>query len=452
MQCFRFPRRAALILTTMALVAPPLPAATTVTVLHFSDYHSHAQPFYSEDRPDQGGIARAIALLRREKRRGALIFSGGDMINKGSPAWSDKYRCVEWPWMNGLVDAMAFGNHDSDYGAADFARCRGALTYPILSANTRGFQRYDVFTRRGIRIGVFAVAGPDFPSLVKGAPFVYSDRIAAARAVVKTLREEEHVDAVLLIGHEHLDDDFALARAVPGIDVILGSHSHLKRDWMQIPGTATWFLSPFQYLTYISRVELTFEGHKLTGARGRLLRIEPPLAEDRATKEEVARREEALEHDPQFAPLFETITTLPAPMPLDALARFTLDTMRRAARADVALSTASSFRQPLPAGRLTFELLRAAMPYENDILVYTLRGDAVATLVDYSRSRSGTDAVSYIAGADSIDPAKTYRVAVTDFLARVAPGYREQLAPFPAEATGRKVREEVKNALATTAK
>lgn len=440
----RFPARFIL----AVLLASPLQAATTITILHFSDYHSHALPFYSEDRADQGGIARAVAYLRREKRRGALVFSGGDMINKGSPAWSDKYRCVEWPWLNGLVDAMAFGNHDPDYGAAELARCRAETKYPILSANTQGFQRYDVFERKGIRIGVFAVAGPDFPALVKAAPFVYSDRIAAAREVVRTLREEEHADAVILIGHEHLDDDFALARAVPGIDVILGTHSHLKRDWMQIPGTQTWFISPFQYLTYISRVELTFDHHRLTGASGKLVRMEAPLPSDAATRAEVAKLEAELERDPQYAPFFATIATLPQPLGVAELAHETLETMRRVAHADVALSTASSFRQPLPAGKLTDELLRAAMPYENDILVYELSGAALAKLVAYSTSRGGTDAVSYIVGAESIDETKTYRVAVTDFLAKVAPGYRELLAPFPMTKSGGKVREEVRKAFA----
>src|SRR5687767_7241923 len=102
-------------LLVLLFLAMPLSADTTVTLLHFSDYHSHALPFYTDDG-ERGGIARAIGYLRGEKRRGALVFSGGDTINKGSPAWSDRYGCAEWPWLNGVVDAMAFGNHDADYG------------------------------------------------------------------------------------------------------------------------------------------------------------------------------------------------------------------------------------------------------------------------------------------------------------------------------------------------
>ena len=48
-------------------------AATLVTLLHFSDYHSHALPFYSDGMEEQGGIARAVTYLRTAKRQGALV-------------------------------------------------------------------------------------------------------------------------------------------------------------------------------------------------------------------------------------------------------------------------------------------------------------------------------------------------------------------------------------------
>ena len=107
-------------------------ATSTVTLVQFSDYHSHALPFYSEGQPGAGGIARAIGYLKEEKRHGALIFNGGDMMNKGSPAWSDKYRCAEWSWFNGIVDAMALGNHDADYGSDVFAGCRASVRLSLI--------------------------------------------------------------------------------------------------------------------------------------------------------------------------------------------------------------------------------------------------------------------------------------------------------------------------------
>jgi 5'-nucleotidase/UDP-sugar diphosphatase len=450
-----------ILLFAALLAAPAIAVAqTTVTLLHFSDYHSHALPFYSESRARQGGLARAIGYMKREKSRGALIFSGGDMINKGSPAWSDKYQCSEWPWLNGIVDAMAFGNHDADYSRATFDRCRAALKYPIISANTMldggpPFLPYTIVTKGKLRIGIFALAGSDFPSLVKAEGMHFSDAVAAARKVVRTLREKEHVDAVVSIGHESIDDDFALARAVPGIDLIFGSHSHLKRDLQTIEGTKTWYVSPFQYLTYISRVELTFRGHKLTGVRGGLVRIDESLPIDAVIAKRVATMAHDLERDPEYAALFEKIGVAAAPMEVDglltgdcALGDLVMDITRSAANADVALSTSSSFRQSIDAGPIVMEELRAALPYDNEIIVYELSGERLKQLLAFMLTRRGTDFFSQLSGVripeTQLDDAKTYRVATTEYLARVAPGYRDFFAGATPHPSGLRIRDEVR--------
>jgi 5'-nucleotidase / UDP-sugar diphosphatase len=435
-----------ILLVGLPLFALPAAADTTVTLLHFSDYHSHALPFYT-DEGERGGIARAIAFLKHEKKGGALVFSGGDTINKGSPAWSDKYGCAEWPWLNGIVDAMAFGNHDADYGREDFDRCRAAVRYPILSANTPGFERYRLFTVKGKRIGVFALAGSDFAKLVKTPGFTFDDPVAAAREVVRELREKEHADAVVLIGHEHLEDDQALARAVPGIDLIFGSHSHLKRDLVRIDGTSTWFLSPSQYLSYVSRVEMTF-GKNGIAVRGGLVPIDAHLAEDRAVAKRVKSMQRELESDPKYHELFAPIGRLAEPLTVAAFAGRTLEVMREVTQSDIALSTTSTFRQPLPRGTLTMELLLAALPYENEIVTCSMTGTQVQRLYDYNEKRKGTDSEAFVSGtassASGIQPGKTYRVATTDFLANIA---WKEVFDCDKTKTGFKVREELKKQL-----
>jgi len=425
-------------------------AATDVTLLYFSDYHSHALPFYSEGRPQQGGIARAIGYLRREHTRGGIVLSGGDMINKGSPAWSDKYRCVEWPWLNGIADAMAYGNHDADYGPGVFQRCGASINYPIVSANVVDgsgkplFTPYVILKRRGMRIGIFAVAGPDFETLVtpdarpvRDARF--TDSVPAARDVVRRLREIEHADAVVMIGHEPRDDDFALARQVPGIDVIFGTHSHRRDELQKIPGTSTWFISPFQYLAYISRVVLRFEDHRLAGVRGGLVPVDGSLPADKRVKARVARLQRELERDPAYAELFRPIGTVARTIDVPALGAMAVSLMRRLANADVAISTASSFRQAIPAGTLTMEVLRSALPYDNEIVVAELSGAALQTLLEVAKS--GADGGVYIEGDAAPDPAKRYRVATTDYLARVATAYRDAFAGAVINATGLRVRD-----------
>lgn len=413
--------------------------AQTVTLLHFSDYHSQALPFYGERGADQGGIAKAIHYLRREKSRGALVFSGGDTINKGAPAWSDKFGCVEWPWLNGIVDAMAFGNHDADYGLDAFERCKASVTYPILSANTPGMTRYVVLEAQGKRIGVFALAGADFGRLVHVPGLTFGDPVAAAQEVVRELYDKKQVDAVVMIGHEHAEDDYALARAVPGITLIFGSHSHLERELTLIPGTSAWYISPFQYLTFISRVELTFVRDSIS-VRGKLIPMDAKRGQDRAIARRVASMQRELENDPQYRDLFAPIGRLDAALKTEALARKSLEIVRETVKADFALSTISSFRRPLPAGTITMELMRAAMPYDNEIVVCTMSGADWQRVLAENERRKGSDSEAYVAGNAVVDPSKTYRIAATDYLAGIA--YRD-VFQCELEKTGRKVRGEV---------
>ena len=381
---------------------------TTVTLFHFSDYHSHALPFYTEEG-ERGGVARAIGFLKEQKQRGAMVFSGGDTINKGAPAWSDEFECAEWPWWNGVVDAMAFGNHDADYGFETLQRCRETTRYPILSANTTGFRPYHVFVRNGIRIGVFAVAGDDFPSLVKVPELRFSDPVDAARKAVAELKER--ADVIVMIGHQDAEDDYALARNVPGIDLIFGSHSHLKRELTRIPGTNTMFISPGQYLTYISWVELRFADGRLGAIDGALLPVDDRMSEDRTVAKRVATMQQQLErtHPELFAP----IGTLAAPLSVEALAQRALRVMRDAAKTEVALSTTSSFRSPLAAGTLTMEALRAAMPYDNEIVVCTMTPEqlqryAAESFVSGELQEAGRVATTdYLAGREKLQCEKT---------------------------------------------
>lgn len=402
------------LLIVFLLATLPLGADTTVTLLHFSDYHSHALPFYT-DEGELGGIARAIGYLRQEKARGALVFSGGDMINKGAPAWSDEYQCAEWPWLNGILSAMAFGNHEPDYAREAFERCRAKLKYPVLSANTPGFKPYAVFKTKGVKVGVFALAGPDFPKLVKD--YTFSDSVEAARKAVAALRKE--ADVVVMIGHQSEEDDYELARAVPGIDLIFGTHSHLKRHLVQIDGTSTSFISPWQYLTYISRVEVTVGDGRVKSVRGGLIPVDASMPVDRTIEKRVAKMQAELER--KQPALFAVIAKLEKPLSTEELVRRTLSIMREAVHAHVAVSTKSSFRGALPAGDVTLETLRAALPYDNELVVCTMTDAQLRGVLDES----------YVT---DFAPREQYRVATTDYLANVA--YK-----FTCDKTGLRVRE-----------
>jgi 5'-nucleotidase len=457
----------AVLALALAAATAAAPVERTVTLLAFSDYHSHAVPFLSEGRPGQGGIARAIAFLRAERSRGdTLVISGGDMLNQGSPTWSDEQRCVEWPWLFGLVDMMALGNHDLDYGWPEFQRCRAQVDFPVLSANLLGAQGpilgsqgkpYVVREVAGVKLGFFAVAGADSQRLIKrenlpeGAR--WDDAVATARRTVEALRRDEKVDVVVEFGHQLREDDEALARAVPGIDLILGTHSHHRGELTTIPGTTTRLISPYQYLSYVSRVRLAFRGRALQGITGELVRMDETRPEDPQIAAQVARlQQEVRQRRPErFEVLGRTALLLSDAGVSDGeslIGNWATDTLRRASGVDVLLATASGFRASLPAGDVTVEDFYAAIPYRNRIATAQMSGEQLLGLLATSQAKAGSDGFSQLSGARyavvggrpdrveveqagqfrPLDPKASYRVGTTDFQAYVAAGYKEAFA------------------------
>ncbi len=484
-----------LFVTLILLLAFPFPLqaqeGTTITIVHFSDYHSHAVPFYAEGQANTAGLARAMAYLDTfADDPNALIFNGGDTINRGAPAWSDKYQCAEWPMFNGIVDAMAYGNHDADYGPDVFAQCKTLITYPILGSNVLDssgqplFQydgkTYKVFKINTIKIGVFALVGSDFEKLVKAeyrpaAGATFSNTAEEAQKVVKALREQEHVNAVVLIGHGLFEEDLELAKSVPGIDLILGTHSHRKEALTQIPGTNTYIISPFQYLTYIDKVELTFNGGKLTNVKGELVRMSNDRPEDPDVAKKVNAMQADLKADPKFASFFEPIGQAGVELSTEGqftgeavLGNFVTDVVRDAAKVHMVIATSSSFREPIPPGPLVTGDLLTAMPYKNQILIYDLKGEHIQELLNYSLSRQGSDFFSQVsgvrfnvdggqavniqilnnpsnpqAGYSPLDPAKTYQVATSDFQGKLAGGYKDIFGKGTFKETDIEVRDQV---------
>ncbi|WP_224373100.1 bifunctional metallophosphatase/5'-nucleotidase [Hyalangium versicolor] len=460
--------RALLLLLPLSLTA--CQTTRTVTLVGLSDYHAHAVPFTAEGEANRGGVARAIAYLKEAKGRGdTLVLSGGDTLNKGVPTWSDEYPCVEWPWFNGWVDAMALGNHDLDYGTEAFERCRASITYPVLSANLVKEDGEPYFQVEGhpwlvrevggVRLGLFAVGGPDMAKLVKAenlpAGTHWEDGRAVARRIVTELREREKVDAVVLFGHQSREDDEALAREVPGIDIILGTHSHYRGELRLIEGTRTYYVSPYQYLAYLSEVRLQFKGKKLEQVTGGLVKLDASRPEDPEVAARVAELQQRLkEKRPER---FEVLGRLPRALPDEGIStgeapigRWATEVLRQASGAHAFFATSSTFRGGLPAGAVTVEDFYAAIPYRNVLALAEMTGAQLQEWLVLVESRRGADGFSQFsgvrytardgkpaeveilkdpahpeAGYTRLDPSATYRLGTLEFQAYTAQGYRE---------------------------
>jgi UDP-sugar diphosphatase len=236
------------------------------TILHTNDEHSALLPSplvdYHPELPDpaRGGFARlaqAVSDIRETKTASGepvLLVSAGDYLG-GSPfAWlALSGQAVELSLMIELgYDVVTIGNHEYDYGSDLLAEYLQRAGYPeanqrtaLVSSNTlppAGHPLGEVGIKsthmeilsNGLKVGFFGILGAE---AVEYAPFSkpveFGDQVASARRAVESLRQQG-ANVIVAVNHAGLDEDEALARAVPGIHIIVSAHCHTELDQPRI--------------------------------------------------------------------------------------------------------------------------------------------------------------------------------------------------------------------------
>ena len=230
-----------------------------ITLLHTNDTHSHIEPFGPGNGAisGKGGMAGRATLVKRLRAEvgASLLLDAGDTF-QGTPYFNRYKGRLDYQLMRMVgYDATTLGNHDFDNGVEmlveameSMARlqhrnppfaflncnfdCQGA---PDLEKRVRPFLIRDF---PGIRVGITGV-GVAFAGLVASKNHVgigWRDPYESLRPVVKHLRETEKVDLVVVLSHlgyQNLDgahDDLRLPGQVPGVDAVIGGHSHTFLD------------------------------------------------------------------------------------------------------------------------------------------------------------------------------------------------------------------------------
>ena len=248
-------RRAFIQAMGTAIAASGLPAlaqagtgtAGRITLLHTNDTHSRIEPFGpgSGRYTGKGGIARRATLIKQVRATvpNVLLLDAGDVF-QGTPYFNQYKGFVDFKLMSMCgYDAGTLGNHDFDKGVDDLLAALSEAHFPILNCNfdTQGapalasrLRPWMVKEFPGVRVGLTGV-GIEFKGLVSRENHIgveWRDPVAALRPIVRHLREVERVDLVVLLSHLGYNrrgdaiDDLNLARLVPGIDVIIGGHTH----------------------------------------------------------------------------------------------------------------------------------------------------------------------------------------------------------------------------------
>jgi 5'-nucleotidase len=205
-----------------------------------------------------GGLARVRTLRKQleESGRPVLILHAGDFLFpsvmskylKGGPMIEALNRLDGDPAAFDPHLLVTFGNHEFDDRDPGVLLGRVAQSdFDWLATNARyrtvKDARPEAFGRRvrnvhphvvrevgGVRVGIFGLVLDDQPQ--DYVAYDYSD-LAARKALVEqaiAALRAAGAEYVVALTHQDLEDDLAMARDVPAIDLVVGGHEHIHLE------------------------------------------------------------------------------------------------------------------------------------------------------------------------------------------------------------------------------
>jgi len=276
-------------------------------VIETSDVHGHFFPYdFMEKKPIKGTLVRANTYINKQRREygdNLLLIDNGDIL-QGQPCvyWSN-YVMPEDENLAAQVinymkyDAETVGNHDIEPGHKVYDKWIREVRCPLLGANIvkeadkngpanpksiyTGLKPYSVHYKDGVKICIIGLLTPAIPnwlnkSIWKGIEF--EEMVSCAKKWMKYIQETEHPDLIFGLFHSGLDGGIdtpeysenataAVAREVPGFDIIFFGHDHqVHKEWItNKDGQKVLCIDPSCYVKNVAEaeIELTYENGRL---------------------------------------------------------------------------------------------------------------------------------------------------------------------------------------------
>ncbi|MEK0314341.1 bifunctional metallophosphatase/5'-nucleotidase [Cohnella sp. 56] len=333
-----------------------------LVLLHTNDIHSHFEE-----------AARAADYIKEVRRtvpaEQLLLVDCGDHLDRVRLETEGTDAAVNRSLIEALgYDAVTLGNNEGlTYTLEQLDRLFAGAPFPVVCANMAlaatgrppGWMRRTLTLRRGgLNVGLFGLTAPytDYYDLLG---WQASDPFEAAADCVAELRA--HADVVIALSHLGIRQDERLAATVPGIDVILGAHTHhLLETPLDVAGTAICAAGKFG--RYVGVVEIgRGEGDGRLSVGGHTVPTEG-RAEDAETAAIVSAARQSARQS-----MGAVVATLAAPLGGDAASESPLGTLlagalRRVTGAEIGLTNAGQLLDGLAAGSVTRERIHAICP------------------------------------------------------------------------------------------
>ena len=418
------------------------------TILFTHDLHSHFLPITDENGNSCGGYARLMTVIneQKEKHPDAILVDGGDFSMGSLFQTAYKTSALELKMMGAMgYDVTTFGNHEFDYlpsgliSMLNAAKSGGEYVPQIVDANylpavkgdnlsdpaaymqalkDYGVKDFTIIERNGIYFAVFGIFGYDADDCAPNSGMILADPIETAQKTVnaavgecKALYGKEPV--VVCLSHCGTDDgegeDYELAKAVEGIDVIISGHTHTTLSEPVIVNN-TVIASAGDYGRYLGVINLSFSEDGTSSLDSyELIPVNNTVEED----EEIALLVESCKADVERDYLsrynmtfdkvlvnnryrFDTVDEVYATQHESTLGNIFSDAYRWAAEntlgetGDMAVTAAGVIRDSLPVGNVTvsdvFNAASLGVGTEGELVSVYLTGAELKSVLEIDAS------------------------------------------------------------------
>ena len=436
------------LLTLLSLCILPGTAEATaedeITILFTHDLHSHLLPAANETGGGEyGGYARLMTAIKEQKAidPDAILVDGGDFAMGSLFQTAYPTSAIELRMMGAMgYDVTTFGNHEYDYlqsgliGMLNAAADSGDPVPTIVNSNywppsegqegyseamwdalaNYGVKKYTILERGGVYYALFGIFGFDADACAPNSCMIMEDPIETAKAAVaaavadcQSLYGADPV--VICLSHSGTSggkgEDYELAEAVDGIDVIISGHTHTTlREPIQVNGTL--IVSAAEYGRNLGVLKLTADGQLKSYE---LIPIDETVEEDPAIAALVESYKTAVETDylskygftfdqvlVNNPYTFDTVKQVYATQHESTLCNIFSDAYKRAAervtgkKVDVAITAAGVIRGSLPVGNVTvsdvFNAASLGVGTEGELIGIYLTGKDLKNAIELDAS------------------------------------------------------------------
>ena len=421
---FAFLIALALILATFPFAGQGSSKRVQIVILGTTDQHGNIFPIdYYTDKPDNRGLAKVATIIKRTRKenQNVVLIDSGDTI-QGTPLEYYHNKKNNQPpdpmmlAMNALdYDAMTVGNHEYNFGLKVLEKARSEAKFPWLSANTYNkgtgethYQPYIIKEVAGVRVGILGLTTPGVPTWENAPNYAgleFHEPLLEAKKWVPVLRGKERADVVVIAMHMGLEEDLrtgeinpgqvknenqaiAIAKQVPGVDLIFMGHTHRDVPSLVINGV---LLTQANYWgRHVARADLYLEnvGNKwrVYARSARTIPMDDKVDAD----EEILKLDEPYNRETQAwlsREIGESAAELTA-----AEARFRdtaiLDLIQRvqmeAGKAQVSMAAVFNPQARIAKGPVTVRNIAGLYVYENTLVVIEVTGRQLKDALEHS--------------------------------------------------------------------